>query len=247
MKSAVRKGLIAENPCPLVENKPKADPKEMKTWTPVQLSKFFESARAGFGLQIYLFFRLMFETGCRRGEAAALQWTDIEFDEERTIVHVRRSLVKPSSDPVFGPPKKHQRRRIGIGHQVAGLLREHRIKQNEIKLKLGGQYRDFGLVFAKDLSWPGYIGCPLQVNNIGRRIWKKIIDAAEVPYIRIHDLRQTAATIQLPHTNVKQVQKRLGHKRIETTLNIYAHAIPELDEAVADVLGAVAGATQKGH
>ena len=104
LKSAVRKRLIAENPCPLVENKPKADPKEMKTWTPAQLSKFLETALHEFGLQIYLFFRLMFETGCRRGEVAALQWTDIEFDDKRTVIHVNRNLIKPTSTPVFGPP-----------------------------------------------------------------------------------------------------------------------------------------------
>jgi integrase len=56
-------------------------------------------------------------------------------------------------------------------------------------------------------------------------------------YIRFHDLRHTSATLlQGVHAIISS---RLGHANITTTLNIYAHALQEADQAAADKLNSL--------
>ena len=69
-----------------------------------------------------------------------------------------------------------------------------------------------------------------------------IIARAELPRIRFHDLRHTAATLLLlTGVHPKIVSERLGHASIEVTLNTYSHVVPALDEAAAEKIHAAFG------
>ena len=77
-------------------------------------------------------------------------------------------------------------------------------------------------------------------NNLGQREFARVIKAAGIRPITIHGLRHTSATLLLkagvpPHV----VQQRLGHKRIEMTLGIYAHVLPSMQQDAARRLGAL--------
>src|SRR5262249_26445197 len=102
-------------------------------------------------------------------------------------------------------------------------------------------YQDFGLVFAKD--WWGVrshgntLGHPLQSNSIGQEEFKRLIAKAGVPPIQFHGMRHTCATLLLQAgVPVHVVQERLGHKRIEITLGIYAHVLPSMQQDAATKL-----------
>ncbi len=123
-----------------------------------------------------------------------------------------------------------------------GLLRRHKAHQAQLKLKNRQHYHDQGLVFAKE--WGDLqrrhntLGDPLQMNNLGQRDYARLIKAAGVRPIKFHGLRHTCATLMLQAgVPVKVVQERLGHKRIEITLGIYAHALPSMQEEAAARLG----------
>lgn len=59
----------------------------------------------------------------------------------------------------------------------------------------------------------------------------------ELPRIRFHDLRHTAATILLADgENLKAVQERLGHAAAAMTLDVYGHVLPGFQRAVAERL-----------
>jgi integrase len=99
-------------------------------------------------------------------------------------------------------------------------------------------------VFAKECGErygrKDFLGLPLQANNMGEREFARIIKAANVRRISFHGLRHTSATLLLkagvaPHV----VQQRLGHKRIEMTLGIYAHALPSMQQDAARWLAAM--------
>ena len=105
-------------------------------------------------------------------------------------------------------------------------------------------YEDLGLMFAKE--WGNLygrqdsLGLPLQSNNLGPREFARVIKAAGVRPITVHGLRHTSATLLLkagvaPHV----VQRRLGHKKIATTLDIYAHALPSMQQDATRRLGAL--------
>jgi integrase len=63
---------------------------------------------------------------------------------------------------------------------------------------------------------------------------------------RFHDLRHTHATLALAAgTPVHVVSRRLGHKSIQITLDLYAHVLPGQDQAAADaVTSAIYGTAQ---
>jgi len=61
--------------------------------------------------------------------------------------------------------------------------------------------------------------------------FKKLLKRAGLPNIRFHDLRHSAATMLLGMgVHPKIVQERLGHHDIGTTMNIYSHVLPSMQE-----------------
>ena len=64
-----------------------------------------------------------------------------------------------------------------------------------------------------------------------RKCFYKIIQKANVPKIKFHDLRHTHATLLLKQgVNPKIVSERLGHSNISMTLSIYSHVLPNMQE-----------------
>ena len=84
------------------------------------------------------------------------------------------------------------------------------------------------------------LGDALQVNNLGQREFARLTRAAEVKRIKFHGLRHTCATLLLAAgMPQKVVQERLGHQKIETTLDVYAHVLPSMQRDAARTLGAI--------
>lgn len=233
LEAAVKLGLVARNVAKLVPSKPtKPDTPEdvlQNCWTAEEARRFLASLQDE-SLQVQAFYTLALETGMRKGELAGLKWTDIDF--EAGTVTVARTLLKPGREPVFGPPKNGLPRTIALSKATLRLLKRHRAQQNERKLANREQYRDHGLVFAKD--WEDMkretdcLGDPLQINNIAERQFDRLQEKAGVRRIKFHGLRHTCATLALmagwqPH----EVQRLLGHKRVEITLQIYGHVLPD--------------------
>ncbi|HEY5158549.1 MAG TPA: site-specific integrase [Anaerolineales bacterium] len=89
---------------------------------------------------------------------------------------------------------------------------------------------DNGLIF------PTTIGTPMAARNMYED-FKKLLRRIDLPAIRFHDLRHTAATLMLQQgVHPKIVQERLGHADISMTLNIYSHVLPSMQEDAAEKL-----------
>lgn len=233
LKAAVQQDLIPRNAASLVVGKPRA--KEGKEdvlencWETEEAKKFLEAAKAR-GVQSAAFYGLAIETGMRKGELCGLRWIDVDL--KAGTLSIVRQLVKPGPEPIFGPPKNGQSRTIALGEQTMDLLRKHKAQQATMRLELGTAYHDHGLVFTKTF------GEPVQINNLGQREYRQIIEAAGVRKIKFHGLRHTCATLLLKAgTPVNVVSERLGHKRVEVTLNTYAHALPSMQQEAALKLG----------
>ena len=155
-----------------------------------------------------------------------------------------RQLTKTGRNPEFGPVKNGTPRTVDLAAETVDLLKAHKRVQAELKMRNRTVYRDFGMVFAKE--WGDLhgredsLGLPLQSNNIGQREFARVLKAAKVRRITIHGLRHTSATLLLKAGVAPQVvQQRLGHKRIEITLGIYAHVLPSMQQDAARRLGAL--------
>ena len=243
LKAAVRADLIPRNVATLAVNKPRAPEGHAdvlaNVWEAHEAKCFLETAKAA-GPQPAAFYSLALETGMRKSELCGLKWSNLA--EGRLTV--QRQLIKPGSNPMFGPLKNKTPRTLELAPETLDLLRKHKRHQAEIKLRNRQYYRDHGLMFAKE--WDGLqrrhdvLGNPLQVNNLGQREFAKLLKASGVRRIKFHGMRHTCATLLLQAgVPAHVVQKRLGHKRIEMTMGIYAHALPSMQQDAALRLGAL--------
>ena len=84
-----------------------------------------------------------------------------------------------------------------------------------------------GLVFTSS------IGTALDERNV-RRTFKEILRAAELPDLRLHDLRHTTATLLLTEgVHPRVVMETLGHSQVSLTLDTYSHVLPGLQAEAA--------------
>ena len=231
--------------CQLVENTPKAPTGRLDVidhcWDEAEAKTFLQATRA-FGAQPAALYALGLDSGARKGELCGLRWSSVDL--KAGTIRITEQLVKPGRTPVFGPTKNSNMRTIPLATQTVALLRKHRSHQAEIKLRNRAHYQDQGLVFAKEWgelsSKVDTLGDPLQMNNIGQREFNKIIEAASIRRIKFHGMRHTCATLLLKAgVPVHVVSERLGHKKVDITMNIYAHVLPSMQEEEADKLGAL--------
>ena len=102
------------------------------------------------------------------------------------------------------------------------VLRRHRAEQTGQRLKAGPAWQETDLVFADAL------GSPASEKRL-RAAFEAAIKAADVPRIRIHDLRHTMATLMLSQgEHPKVVSERLRHATVGITLDTYSHVLPGL-------------------
>jgi integrase len=169
-----------------------------------------------------VFFTAIF-TGMRRGELLGLKWEDVDWLNRK--IHVRRSLYKGA----FQDPKSdYSRRAIDMGPRLIETLKNHRAKQNETRLKAGGNWSNNDLVFCHN------DGTALDGDNLYHRDLKAVLKKAELRSIRIHDLRHTFASILISTGhNIKYIQSQMGHSPSKITLDLYAHLMPEVHEGAA--------------
>lgn len=84
------------------------------------------------------------------------------------------------------------------------------------------------------LVFPNTLGKPMDGICLSRREFHPLLAQAGLPRVRFHDLRHTAATLQLQESHdLTAVSATLGRAQTSTTANIYAHALPHGRKQVA--------------
>ncbi|MBO0782319.1 MAG: site-specific integrase, partial [Ktedonobacteraceae bacterium] len=117
------------------------------------------------------------------------------------------------------------RRAIHLAPLAVDALKRHRLQQREARLAAGSAWADQDWVFCNA------IGKPMDAGNIVRRSFRRTLIRAELPIIRFHDLRHSAASLLLSlGVHPKIVQEILGHSQISLTLDTYSHVLPSLQE-----------------
>jgi integrase len=90
-----------------------------------------------------------------------------------------------------------------------------------------------------ELVFGDALGDPLNSTNETKRFQRAVV-AAQLPAIRFHDMRHTAASILLSRgVHVKLVSEMLGHSTIVLTLDTYSHVIPTMHGDAAAAMDAV--------
>ena len=162
----------------------------------------------------YVLYKTLLASGCRIGEALALEWSDIDL--KKGIISISKTLNRYQETNT--PKSKAGLREIDIDKATVSLLKEYKKRQQIQAWQLG---RSESIVFTPFTTKYAY-ACLLRKRLQGH------FKAASVPDISFHGFRHTHATIMLyAGIEAKDLQYRLGHSNISMTLNTYVHATKE--------------------
>ena len=162
-------------------------------------------------------------TGMRRGELLALKWKDVNFAE--STLYVRRAFIEVTGKGIIEtePKTARGRRSIHLPPLASEVLKSHRTKQLEAQLRAEIWY-EHDLIF-----WTSR-GTPF-IATYKQGVFKALLKKANLPDIRFHDLRHSAATLLLSMgTHPKVVQELLGHSQISMTMDIFSHVMPTMQK-----------------
>jgi len=223
LRYGVKQGILIRNPAEAV-TPPHGQSKELAMVGVNQLQSILEASKE---TPYYALFFTKAYTGLRRGELLGLRWGDVDL-EKSTLSVVQTMQQLRNGEYIFREPKsKRGRRQIALSPSLAVLLWEHRLKQEHTRRFLGKPLAPTDLVF----SQPD--GKPLRPNTVSRA-FQEIARSIGLRRMRLHDLRHAHATVLLQQgVHPKIVQERLGHSSVATTLDIYSHVLPGLQEAAA--------------
>jgi integrase len=229
MEDAVRLGVIQRNIVDLAQA-PRINQSKMRVLSPDDARSLLEASAGDRFEALYV---LALTTGMRRGELFALRWQDIDLIEG--VLWVKATL---NPDRTINEPKtRSSRRRILLTKLAVTALHQHYQRQQEEKQRAGELWdTSFDLVFPDVLGrhvWPGFIA---------QEHLPRLLRRAGLPKIRFHDLRHTAATLMISRgVNPKVVSEMLGHSSIVITLSVYAHVLPDMQQAAVTVMDALLG------
>jgi integrase len=231
LQRAVDDGILGRNVAALVgrSNRPKVRRVEMSTIAAGDQPRRFLEAAKGERLEALLV--LAITTGMRRGELLALRWKDVDLD--RGTLAVTGSLQGESRPTLnIATPKSGKSRSVALGTVAVNVLREHRKRQAQEQLLVGGEWRDLGLVFSTEF------GDFLSPTTL-RLALRRSLTRAGLPTIRFHDLRHSAATLMLSRgVHPKMASEMLGHSTIAITLDLYSHVTANMQRQAADAIDA---------
>jgi integrase len=173
-------------------------------------------------------------TGARRGELAALRWSDIDLTTG--YITIARSITVVNGKTDEGGTKTHQIRRLALDELGAQILRNRWAYQVDLSERAGSPLAGNPFV----LSYQAHAGIPVNPDTISHR-FAALAARLEVT-CRFHDLRHfSVTTLIAAGVDIRTVATRHGHAQATMTLNRYAHALPASDREAAAVLGRALG------
>ncbi|WP_437831694.1 tyrosine-type recombinase/integrase [Niallia taxi] len=215
---------IHDNPCTDVsiysakEKREKENKAAIRFIPYEKIESFLEAALAD-NYTYYIFFRFLIETGVRKGEALALQWSSIDLESNRIRIVHSLDYEANSDEELFSDTKTyHSVREIPITKRLAMDLRSHKLRQNDNIFRFKNSYKhELNLVFCREN------GSPLPKSTLFNA-FRRILRNAELPPLSIHTLRHTHAVLLLEsNVEMKYIQEALGHGSMQITSDIYTH------------------------
>ena len=227
LADAQRKGTVQRNVADLADPpKLSAAPKRpMKVWNAEQLREFLD------GIEDHRWYPAIYlssNTGMRRGEILGLRWEDIDLDGR--VLSVRHAVLNVAYKIEISDVKTNSSRRtVDLEPRTIAVLRAWKKAQVAERLAAGIRPKDTSLAFAE------IDGSPIH-PDLFSQAFERLVTAAHVPRIRLHDLRHTHATILLKAgVPAKVVSERLGHANVAFTMSVYQHILPGMQADAAHI------------
>ena len=210
---AVRYYDLKSNPCAKAGSMGKSKAEEMDFWTGEEFRKFIDSVMNK--RLSYMAFMTMYWTGMRMGELLALNPKDVDL--EKKTISITKSYQRLGKKDVITPPKTPKSKRvITIPEFLAADIKDYMDSLYDLQ-------EDDRLF-------------PITKYYLEHEMQRGIKESG-VKRIRVHDLRHSHASmlIELGFSPL-EIANRLGHEKVETTLNTYAHLYPNTQTNLAERL-----------
>lgn len=208
---------LDKNPCQKAGSIGKSKADAMQIWTLDQYEQFIEYENKA---ATKLAFNILYWSGCREGELLALSADDFIFngiDEYKLNISKNYQVVK-GVEYILSP--KHESFRC---ISIPKFLYEE------------------AMLYAKSLY--GYKSNERLFYFTKSHLYtemRSVSKAANMDYIRVHDLRHSHASLLIEMGfNILIISERLGHDRVQTTWDTYAHLYPDKDKVLATQLDTV--------
>jgi integrase len=215
---AVKLDLIAVNPVKKVD-RPRVERQEKPMLTLQQVRALIKATPIRYRALI----TLLTLTGLRIGEALALKWGDVDFDNRKLIV--KRAIYEGQEQSTKTKASERTKR---MGEALLKALRVHK--------ELSVYVSNDDYVFANDAgrscdqNW-------LRMSMLYPAMQAAGIDRKVARAYGFHLLRHTAGSIvQAKTTDLKKTQRFLGHSNVLVTSEIYTHLMEDADEQTVNAL-----------
>ena len=210
---AVRYYDLKSNPCAKAGSMGKSKAEEMDFWTGEEFRKFIDSVMNK--RLSYMAFMTLYWTGMRMGELLALNPKDVDL--EKKTISITKSYQRLGKKDVITPPKTPKSKRvITIPEFLVADIKDYMDSLYDLQ-------EDDRLF-------------PITKYYLEHEMQRGIKESG-VKRIRVHDLRHSHASmlIELGFSPL-EIANRLGHEKVETTLNTYAHLYPNKQTKLAERL-----------
>ena len=221
-KKAYRLRLIKENVIECVEV-PKNRKFKNNIYNKEDMIKLLNTCK-NTDMELYIY--LASGLGLRISEILGLTWDNIDF--ANSTVTINKITIRNNGLVSLKSPKtESSERTITCPKEIMIMLKDHKRLQLENKLK-GKIKNTMNLLFFDKNEQP-------IAQDVLSKKFNKFLLKNNLEHIRFHDLRHSHVTLLInSKVPIKVISERVGHSNINTTLNIYAHALKEMDSEASD-------------
>lgn len=179
-----------------------------------------------------LIVHLLLITGARRGELGGLRWNDVDCKKKK--IHIRQNLLYDPKIGLYVDSTKTLKsdRYISLPKETVDLILNYREWYLKSKLAYGNRWHDTDYLFFQEKS--GNEGLPMHpdsINSYLRRFEKR----HDLPHLNPHAFRHThVSLLYFGGVDAVTISSRVGHSKVSTTTDIYAHLMRDADESASE-------------
>jgi integrase len=221
---AVKERIIGVNPCDGL-SLPSQQKRKVRPLTLQQVQHLLTTAQ---GTIMEPFLALALTTGLRHGELLTLHWEDVDLEVgTMAVLHTLTEVEGNKWIEGEAPKTEAGFRTLLLPQPVCDILKVHRVRQREARLKAGSTWQEHNLVLCNKRG--GYLW-----EDAIRKKFYQLLQKAGLPRMHIHDLRHNAATLLASMgIHPKVVQEMLGHSEMDMTF-LYTHVFPSMQQEAAE-------------
>lgn len=222
LNQAVTWRIIQNNPCNNVDP-PRKNETNITVLNAEQVKALLEYTKTSEFKVMYMPLHLALFCGLRRGEILGLQWNDV--DTLKGVIRIQNNIIKAGKEIISTSPKSENSiRTVELLPLTIEALKQLHKEQFANRDDFEEEYTENNFV----CTWPD--GRSLKPDYV-TQTFKKLLHKCGLPDMRFHDLRHTHATLLLLlGVQPKVVSERLGHAKIDITLNTYSHVLPSMQK-----------------